>query len=253
MRDSLANESAALSVVIPMHNSSSVVEETVLAWLGRTSDSITEVIIVENGSRDDTWQRVNELAIDSETVRFVLLQSEKGMGNALRAGIAASTGERVLLSADDLPFGFDDVDAAAQMTRIPPIVIGSKAHPDSVVERGFARGLFTWGYRFLRFVVLGSRVGDTQGTILADGDWLRGLAPYLDEGGFLFTTQLIVFAEDEGLEILEVPVRLRRTHAPEESTVRISDIIEMGNGLARLKRSSREHKAAAGVSLGIAG
>lgn len=239
-----AADAVELSVVIPMHNSAAVVEHTIAAWLGRLTSGLTELILVENGSRDGTWQLAQRFALDNANVRFTLLQSETGMGNALRVGIAASTGQRVLLSADDLPFGFDDLDEAAKLETVPPVVIGSKAHPDSVVERGIARDIFTLGYRWLRFMILGSRVGDTQGTILADGDWLRSVGPSLDEGGFLFTTQLVVIAEAQSLQILEVPVTLVSSDTPKESTVRLVDVIEMGNGLLRLRRSGRAYRHA---------
>lgn len=243
MSDS-AIDAIELSVVIPMHNSAAVVEHTIAAWVGRLTSGVTEVILVENGSRDSTWELARRFAIDNAHVRFTLLQSATGMGNALRKGIAASSGRRVLLSADDLPFGFDDLDEAAKLETVPPVVIGSKAHPDSVVERGIARDVFTFGYRWLRFMILGSRVGDTQGTILADGDWLRSVGPSLDEGGFLFTTQLVVVAEAQGLQILEVPVTLVSGDTPKESTVRLVDVLEMGNGLIRLRRSGRAHRNA---------
>lgn len=233
-----------LSVVIPMHNSALVVQQTVASWVSRLQSGVTELILVENGSRDETWDLAQRVAIDNDHVRFTLLQSAKGMGNALRAGIAASTGKRILLSADDLPFGFDDLDEAAKFTVMPPVVIGSKAHPGSVVERGIARDIFTFGYRWLRFMILGSRVGDTQGTILADGDWLRSVGPSLSEGGFLFTTQLVVFAEARGLQIVEVPVTLVSSTTLKPSTVRLSDVVEMGNGLLRLRRSVRAHRNA---------
>lgn len=232
-----------LSVVIPMHNSATVIEQTIAAWRERLAHGVNEVILVENGSSDDTLMLARTAAVDTDHVRFVILQSPKGMGNALRLGILASQGERVLLSADDLPFGFDDLDGASMLDPVPMIVIGSKAHPESRVERGFARWCFTTGYRLMRLLVLGSRVGDTQGTFIVDGDWVRGVANHLDEGGFLFTTQLVVFAESEGLAIAEVPVRLIPRAAEKPSTVRWSDVMEMGRGLRRLRASERDYAA----------
>ena len=51
-------------------------------------------------------------------VSLRLLRSAKGMGNAYRAGIAASRGERVVLTADDLPFGFDAPTIEAWVTTV---------------------------------------------------------------------------------------------------------------------------------------
>jgi glycosyltransferase involved in cell wall biosynthesis len=231
-----------LSVVIPMHNSASVIESTVRAWKDYLTSGRTELILVENGSRDATWEVAQRLADPTDHVEIRLLRSAKGMGNALRAGILASAGRRVLLSADDLPFGFDDLANAPIHGADARVVIGSKAHRESRIRRSLARQVFTIGFRGMRFLVLGSRIGDTQGTFLVEGDLLRAYAPELDERGFLFTTQFAVFAERDGVSIAEIPVTLRRAVIAKESTVRLSDIGDMGRGLWRLRRSLRRHR-----------
>lgn len=226
----------SLSVVVPAHNSADVIERTIGRWRERLAGTAGEVIVVENGSTDATAEIVARLADPDGHPRIRVLRSDKGMGNALRAGIAASTGDRVLLSADDLPFGFDDLDRDAELPGRPDVVIGSKAHRDSDVERGLLRSMSTRGFRAMRQIILASRVGDSQGTILADGRWLRATAPNLDHPGFLFTTQLCFAAERQGLTIVEVPVSLAADHAPKASTVRLKDVWAMGSGLLGIRR-----------------
>ena len=228
--------SVELSVVVPMHNSETVIEQTLKRWVGKFSSGNHEIILVENGSQDDTWKIAKALSRDTKNIRFITLQSNKGLGNAYSAGIAASSGNKILLSADDLPFDFADLEAVEKLSVVPPIVIGSKAHKDSTVERGFLRKAFTRGYKFARFLILGSRIGDTQGTFFVDGDWLRKVNPLLNEPGFLFTTQLVVLAEKMDVDILEVPVTLSDDHAPKQSTVRWSDVIKMATGLIELRK-----------------
>ena len=229
-----------LTVVIPAHNSAHVLTRTVERWRERLAGSDSEVIVVENGSTDGTLALAHSLADPGGRPRIRVAQSDKGMGNALRAGIALSTGRRVLLSADDLPFGFDDLDQAARLTGTPDVVIGSKDHPSSQVQRGRLRWVSTFGFKTLRRVILGSKVGDSQGTILADGDWLRRWGPAFDDAGFLFSTQLCWAAELQSLSVVEVPVRLSPEHAPTGSRVRLSDIWMMGSGLLRLRRDRRQ-------------
>lgn len=220
-------------MILPAHNSAQVIERTVVRLQERLAGTASEIIVVENASTDETWAIAQRL-VDAGPVPVRVLRSEKGMGNALRTGIEASTGARVLLSADDLPFGFDDLDRAAELTDPAAIVIGSKAHRQSQVDRGGLRSLSTWGFRVMRRIILGSRVGDSQGTILADGPWLRAMAPVLDSPGFLFSTQLCFAAELQRLRIAEVPVRLAA--APKVSTVRLSDVWAMGAGLLVVRR-----------------
>lgn len=228
--------SIELSVVIPMHNSETVIEHTISRWLKRLTKGHNELILVENGSTDRTWELAQRLSLPTKNVSFITIQSPKGMGNALSAGIAVSSGNNVLLSADDLPFDFNDLDEAAKLQPKPPIVIGSKAHKLSTVDRGILRKSFTRGYRLARYISLGSKVGDTQGTFIIEGELIRNINSYLSEPGFLFTTQLVVVAESLGIDIKEVPVSLSLDHAPKQSTVRWADVIDMGTGLLKLRK-----------------
>jgi glycosyltransferase involved in cell wall biosynthesis len=218
-----------------MHNSAAVIARTLERWQAYFTSGYNELILVENGSTDLTWPLVQELAHDSAHLKIVLLQSEKGMGNALRAGIQASRGTRILLSADDLPFDFDDLKEARKLASLPPLVIGSKAHAQSRVSRARTRHVFTAFFRAMRVFILRSEVGDSQGTVLVDGAWARAMSHRLTEPGFLFTTQLIFAAEAQNLEVVEVPVRLSREHAPKKTTVRWADTWRMGSGLFRLR------------------
>lgn len=115
---------------------------------------------------------------------LVLLRWAKGMGHAYRTGIAASRGARVVLTADDLPFGFDDLEAAEGLDpAVYPVVIGSKGHRDSVVDRGLLRGLLSRGFWLLRRLVLGMRTLDPQGTFILAGDWAHAIAPPAHRAG----------------------------------------------------------------------
>ena len=231
----------ALSVVIPAHNSSGIIEETVGRLAGRLAGTRAEIIVVENGSTDDTYERCMTIAgrFPTGTVSFLAMRADQGMGRALRAGALASHGQFVLLTADDLPFDFSDLDAVdglrANGASIPPVVIGSKAHPDSVVARGAVRAALTLGFAVLRRLILGMRTGDPQGTFLADGRLLRLIAADLEEPGFLFTTELAYVLERVGIPPVEVPVRLDPKHGSHATRVRFRDIAAMGAGLIRLR------------------
>lgn len=234
--DDRANSTVELSVVIPAYNSSSVIEDTARRLAERLAGTGTEIIVVENGSTDDTFARCEQLAREwsADQVSFSVMQSEKGMGNALRAGALATRGRRVLLTADDLPFGFGDIDQALAMPD-SSVVIGSKAHPDSQIERGALRDFLTWGFASLRRVILGMRTGDPQGTFIIDGELLRSLAPELEEPGFLFTTELVYRVEKLGIRPDEVAVELRADHASHDSRISRADVVSMGTGLVRLR------------------
>lgn len=226
-----------LTLVIPTHNSELVIEKSLAAAAARLVDLPSEIVLVENGSTDDTRQILDRVVADwpAGGPSLRVLTVPKGLGNALRAGIMASRGRTVMITADDLPFGFDELDQAQRLgLATHPVVIGSKAHPDSEIGRSVVRTLLTGGHRLLRRVALGMRVADPQGTYVLLGDWARAVAPALRESGFLYTTELAYAAILAGLEPVEVPVRLRQS--AHRTRVRVSDIWRMGVGLIGIRR-----------------
>lgn len=243
------------SVVIPAHNSARVLASTVGRFAEYLSGVEAEIIVVENGSTDDTSSvcRRLEQSWNDPTVSLRVMTSAKGLGNALRVGVAASRGSRVLLTADDLPFGFDDLDAAQAITAdtgdTPLLMIGSKGHPESVVSRGILRTIMTTGFGVLRRIVLGTRAKDPQGTFLVDGDLLRAIVGSLVEPGFLFTTELDYALELAGIDPVELPVRLSESHRDEPSRVAGGDVLAMAKGLLSLRKRKSELKSAAQYGL----
>jgi dolichyl-phosphate beta-glucosyltransferase len=169
----------ALTYVVPADNSALAIEGVLSALASRLDGRDAEAIVVENGSTDGTGA----------------LRSAKGMGNAYRAGIAASRGARVVLTADDLPFGFDDLEAAEGVDPVVhPVVVGSKGHRDSDADRALLRGVLSRGFWALRRVVPGMRTLDSQGRFVLGSDWARRIGPQLTEPGYLGTTELCFLA-----------------------------------------------------------
>lgn len=94
----------ALSVVVPVYNESANIGPLserlgqVLNATGRTY----EVIYVDDGSRDDTAERVRELGREDQTIRLVRLSRNFGHQAALFAGLEAARGEAVITLDGDL-------------------------------------------------------------------------------------------------------------------------------------------------------
>lgn len=250
-----STEAVGLSVVIPAYNSGQVLAATVGCFAGYLAGRSAEIIVVENGSTDDTAAVCRRLEQDwnDPTVSLRVFTSAKGMGNALRVGSSNSRGAQVLLTADDLPFGFDDLDAARALTEklghAPLLMIGSKGHPESVIDRGLMRSTMTRGFSILRRVILGTHAKDPQGTFLIDGNLLRSLVGSLAEPGFLFTTELDYALELAGIQPVELPVRLSESHRNQPSRVAGGDVLAMARGLLSLRRRKDELRRAASVDL----
>jgi glycosyltransferase involved in cell wall biosynthesis len=227
-----------ISYVIAAHNSADVIESTVLRVVDylRGNGYGFEVIVIENGSTDNTKDVLEELCSQIEELRIET--SNVGLGNAFRKGILLSQGSLVVANADDLPFGFSELENVLGRPVIPKAAIGSKAHPRSEVERSFGRTVTSSGLRLLRRAVLGLRIGDSQGTYVLDGDIARQLAEAAAEEGYIFTTEIAYLAKQRGISIEELPVKMDPAIRP--STVRIfRDSWRMFIGIIRIRRTHR--------------
>jgi glycosyltransferase involved in cell wall biosynthesis len=93
-------EQPLVSVIIPAFNSSAYVLEAIESALGQTYARI-EVIVVDDGSTDDTAEKLRDL-IESKRIRYQF-QTNKGLGAARNTGIRLASGQYLqFLDADDL-------------------------------------------------------------------------------------------------------------------------------------------------------
>jgi dolichyl-phosphate beta-glucosyltransferase len=242
----VAGDRPVVSYIIPAHNSAAVIRDTLESIAKRLAEVPAEIIVVENASADDTRRVLADLAAGwpAEAPALKVMSTARGFGVALRVGIAASSGRTVLITGDDLPFGFDDLDAAEERGfPARTVLIGSKAHPQSVVERSLTRSVLTGGLRLLRLVILGLRTADPQGSFVVDGDWARAIGAGLEAKGFLVTTEIAYAAQLAAIPVIEVPVQLRECTHP--TRIRMSDIVDMFVGMLRLRRRRRSLRAVA--------
>lgn len=109
-----------LSVVVPCYNEEAVLHETskrLLALMnGMQADQkiapSSELVFVDDGSRDRTWSLIRELADTDPRVRGVKLSRNRGHQNALLAGLMAATGDAIVSIDADLQ---DDITAIVRM------------------------------------------------------------------------------------------------------------------------------------------
>lgn len=224
----------SLGVVVPTRNGESVVRETVETLAGALGPT-DEILVVENGSSDRTTEVLEALAADwSYPCRLSVLHSERGLGVALRTGVLASRSDRLLLTADDLPFGLGDLTEFRALGSDTVVAIGSKAHPRSDVHRSRRRTVQSRIFRHMREALLHSRVGDSQGTLWVDGRWGRTFAAFSREPGLMWTTELVMAAEIQGIPVVEVPVQLTERHDTVTSRFTFGDAVRGLRGIVRL-------------------
>jgi len=101
-----------LSIVIPAYNEASRIGPTlnrVLEYFGRQSYS-WELLIVDDGSQDDTVEVVRRLLEPEIPARILANERNLGKGAAVRKGVLAAQGRYVLFSDADLATPIEEIE-----------------------------------------------------------------------------------------------------------------------------------------------
>ena len=95
-----------LSVVVPVYNERLLVAELLRRVLALEIEGISELelLVVDDGSRDGTREILRELARGEPRIRYFEHQRNGGKGAALRSGIAAATGDLIVVQDADLEY-----------------------------------------------------------------------------------------------------------------------------------------------------
>lgn len=95
-----SEESATVSVIIPTYNRSGMLAKVLPSYL--QFSIVNEVLIVDDGSQDQTVEVISQLAQREKRIRLLQHSSNRGMTFARNTGIENATGALVLFSEDDL-------------------------------------------------------------------------------------------------------------------------------------------------------
>ncbi|MBI1382254.1 MAG: glycosyltransferase [Planctomycetaceae bacterium] len=138
-----------LSIVIPAYNEEATLEEIVARVQATPYEK--ELILVDDCSKDRTWEIMGALAARYDNVRTFRHQQNQGKGGALRTGFGHATGDVVLIQDADLEY-----DPADYSVLLRPILEGKA---DVVYGSRFLGGPYVrvhlfWHYLGNRFLTL---------------------------------------------------------------------------------------------------
>ncbi len=250
-----------LSVILPAYNEAAFLEAAVSELhAGLSTGEAFEILVVENGSSDDTAAVASRLAESLPAVRL-LTRPEADYGAALRAGLLAASGDAwVVFNVDywDLPFMHAALESIDRRCRGegPALVVGSKRAPGASDRRGLVRRSATRVFTTLLKAAFDVGVSDTHGMKVLSAAPLRPVVERCTFGRDIFDTELVVRAERAGLGVVEIPVAAVETRPARTSFLgrvprTLADLTRLHRLLAREER--QERKAPSGSGRGHGG
>ena len=202
--------STFLSIVIPAHNEESRLPgtlEQVFRFIEKQSFA-SEVIVVENGSTDRTYEIAQEFTKKNANLR-VIQNDWRGKGLAVQRGVKEARGEYVFLCDADLSMPIEEISKF-----IPPqlknvdIAIASREAPGAVryhepYYRHFTGRVFN---TLIRWLVLPT-LQDTQcGFKCIRANVARDIFRYQTLTGWAFDVELLYIARHHKYQVVEIPI-----------------------------------------------
>jgi len=141
-----------VSLVIPLLNEAESLPE-LYHWIVRVvqSNSLSyEIIFIDDGSNDDSWKIISELAAKDSQVKGIKFQTNYGKSQALHAGFELAKGDVVITMDADLQDSPDEIPALYSMIQDEKndLVSGwKKVRYDSKVRKNIPSKLFNWAAR----------------------------------------------------------------------------------------------------------
>ncbi len=108
-----------LSVVVPAYNEAESLPE-LAGWIDRVCSGAAidyELIIIDDGSSDNTWDVLRQLAAGNGRIRAVRFRRNYGKAAALQTGFEASAGAVVITMDADLQDSPDEIPELVRMVR----------------------------------------------------------------------------------------------------------------------------------------
>jgi len=240
----------AISVIVPAYNEEERLNETLpqMAEYLRQRGERFEILVVDDGSSDRTVEVARSQSQPEITV--LSLDRNRGKGAALRRGVLASRGARVLLTDADLSTPISELARLEPLLAEAPVVIGSRATAESKIDLAQPAHRQLMGKIFnkiLHLLGLCTDFADTQcGFKLLEGDVARTLFEEVRIERFAYDMELLELALVHGMTIREVGVQWINSPASKvrlvtDAALMLRDAIGLAWRLRGMrKRASRE-------------
>jgi dolichyl-phosphate beta-glucosyltransferase len=201
------------SIVIPAYNEGGRLAATLEQVLGYVRRQVwdAEIIVVNDGSRDNTADIVRSLAERNAQLRLMENPGNRGKGYSVRHGILEAQGEIIVFSDADLSSPIEEMPKLLQAIEAgADIAIGSRWLQAELQtnRQSLHRQFFGRVFNALNRVILGLRFKDTQcGFKAFTRRAAQTILPRQRIERWGFDPEILFLARKFGFKVKEVPVR----------------------------------------------
>lgn len=201
-----------LSIIVPVYKQEKTIKRD-LEYIKSVVEKIrykSEIICVIDGEVDNSFAIAKKFSREHSNIRVIGYPTNKGKGNAVRYGMAHSSGKIIAFidsGMDINPNGLSMLLEHFEWYKAD-IIVGSKLHPVSKVSYPWQRRILSLLYRILIRLLFGLKIKDTQAGIkFFDRKVLEKVLPRLIIKKFAFDIEILSVANYLGFNrIFEAPI-----------------------------------------------
>ncbi len=210
----------SLSLILPAYNEAAGIAESV----AEADDNLArfchdyEIIVVDDGSRDDTAATVEGVVTSRPHVRLMRHDGNRGYGAALRTGFAAARGDCIAFTDADGQFDLADLERLVYLLGPASVAVGYRVNRQDPWRRRF----LSWGYNEIVRRLVGTGVRDCDCALkVFRRDALAQLLP--ESTHFFVNTEMLARARQLGITVAEMGVG-HRPRRQGKSKISLRDI-----------------------------
>ncbi len=196
-------QTISLSIFFPAYNEEANIRNSVEAAeaVVSTLTSTYEIIIVDDGSKDDTGAIADEMAAKNKHIKVVHHNPNKGYGAALWSGIQAAQYDYIFFTDADLQFDFSELAILMHFVPDYKIVLGYR----SPRRDNFLRIMNAALWNFLNRLLFGLKVKDIDCAFkLMDRKLVASLP--LKTRGAMMSAEMLIRLQRKKIPFKEIPV-----------------------------------------------
>lgn len=239
----MASSAPSLSIVVPAYNEEDRLGptlETLRGWMD-DQDRPIEVVVVDDGSTDGTVALVQAVAASDDRISVISNGENRGKGYSVGHGVSKVSGELVLFSDADLSTPLSEFERLEGALEGHDIAIGSRAMPDSRLEKRqpFYREMMGRTFNLFVQAMVFPGIRDTQcGFKLFRRKAAEATFGRRKIDGFAFDVEVLFIARRLGMSVAEVPVLWINDEASRVDPIRHS--AQMFRDILTIRRLHRD-------------
>jgi glycosyltransferase involved in cell wall biosynthesis len=225
----------SLSIFFPAYNEEANIAKSVekAVEVAKRLTSNYEILVVNDGSSDNTADVVQALCEQNPHVRLINHAQNQGYGGALMSGFINATKGWIFFSDADLQFDLDELDRLVEKTDTNDVVLGYRIKRNDP----FMRLLNAKGWNFLNRALFGLRVKDIDCAFkLFKSETVKPILRNMQSRGAMISAELLIRLHRNGVGFAEVGVNHYPRKMGSATGAKPSVIIRAFREMARVYR-----------------